>query len=186
MKFVEKLFRRHRIYTGKSVSFSADTISLPDGKKALREYLEHPGAVAVLPLLPDREHAIFVKQYRYPVRSVTLEIPAGKIDSKKKESPLTCVQRELEEETGYRASKITKMISYWPTPAFGTEVLHVYLAEGLTRGRYAPDADEFVKPCVIKITRALDMARRGIIKDSKTLIALFYYSFFIVGKKHKI
>jgi len=184
MKIVEKLYRRNRIYQGKSVNFSADTIKLPDGKTALREYLEHPGAVAVLPVLPDGKSAVFVRQYRYPIKSVTLEIPAGKIDIRSGESPIKCVRRELEEETGYRASKITKLISYWPTPAFGTEVLHIYLAGGLTRGNFNPDADEFVRPCVIKITDAIKMARDGTIRDSKTLIALFYYALFIVGKKY--
>src|SRR5512138_2389073 len=119
MDFIEKLSRRNRVFAGRSVNFSADEITLPDGKKSIREYMEHPGAVAVLPFTADGK-LVMVKQYRYPVRQVTCELPAGKLD--KGEKPSACVRRELREETGFSAGKIRRLISYWPTSAFSTEI----------------------------------------------------------------
>lgn len=177
MKYTEKLHRRHRIYKGKSVNFSADVVRLPDGKTSVREYLEHPGAVAILPILPGGDRAVFVRQYRYPVRSETIEIPAGKLD--RNEDPTLCARRELKEETGFRAGRIKKIFSYWPTPAFGTEVIHIYLATRLSGGRFSPDSDEFIEPVILKIADALNMVRRGQIRDSKTALALLFYERFI-------
>lgn len=168
--------RRRRVYRGKAVDFWVDTVRLPSGIVATREYLGHPGAVAVLAVAggtkkdPD---LLFVRQYRYPVKEVTLELPAGKLDPG--ESPRACVNRELEEETGFRASTVRKMLSYWPTPAFANEVIHLYLARGLLPGTFAPDADEFIEPVRLSLSRALGLVRRGRIKDSKTLIGLFAF-----------
>ncbi|PKN01401.1 MAG: ADP-ribose pyrophosphatase [Elusimicrobia bacterium HGW-Elusimicrobia-1] len=177
MKYTEKLHRRRRIYTGKSVNFSADVARLPDGKTSVREYLEHPGAVAVLPLMPGGRQAVFVRQYRYPVGKETLEIPAGKLSAK--ENPLACAKRELEEETGMRAGSIKKLFSYWPSAAFSTEVIHVYVATRLARGSFNPDSDEFIEPVIVDIDEAICMVRRGLIRDSKTALALLYYETFI-------
>lgn len=174
---VEKGVRRHRVYLGKAVDFWVDTVRLPSGGTATREYLGHPGAVAVVAVAggsakdPD---LLFVRQYRYPVKQVTLELPAGKLDPG--ESPRVCVNRELEEETGFRASRIRKLLSFWPTPAFANEVIHLYVARGLTSGTFSPDADEFIEPVRYPLSRALDMVRRGQIQDSKTLIGLFAFA----------
>lgn len=173
MKFKEKLYKRRRIYDGKVVKFSADLIRLPDGKKALREYLEHPGAVAALPLLPDGK-IVLVRQYRYPVKQITYEIPAGKLDGK--ESAISCVKREIEEETGFKAKKVKKIFSYFPTPAFGTEIIHIFLAEDLKKGSFKPDHDEFIQTTTVSFKTALKWVRTGKIKDSKTVIALLLYA----------
>jgi ADP-ribose pyrophosphatase len=173
MKLQEKLYKRHRIYTGKAVSFSADQIILPDGKKASREYMEHPGAVAVLPFV-DRERIVLVKQYRFPIREVTLELPAGKLD--KGESPASCVRRELAEETGYRAGKIRKIAAFWPTSAFSNEIIHIFVAEDLTPAKMSPDEDEFIETRVMPFKQALEWIRTGKIKDSKTVIALLFWA----------
>ena len=176
MNLVERGVRRKRVYRGIAVDFWVDTVRLPSGTLATREYLGHPGAVAVVAVAggpqsdPD---LLFVRQYRHPVKEVTLELPAGKLDPG--ESPRLCVNRELEEETGFRASRLRKMLSYWPTPAFANEVIHIYEARGLTPGTFAPDADEFIKPVRMSLSRALGLARRGRIKDSKTLIGLFAF-----------
>jgi ADP-ribose pyrophosphatase len=175
MKFTEKLVKRKRVYKGNAVHFSVDLIRLPDGKTATREYLEHPGAVAVLPFI-DKDNIVLVAQYRYPVGKLTLEIPAGKLDPGEK--PEACVRRELEEETGFKAGRIKKLVSYWPTPAFSNEVLHVYAASGLKEAVKSPDEDEFIEHRIMPFKKALRMARDGRIMDSKTIVALFYYAAF--------
>lgn len=171
MKFREKFLKRLKKIAGKAVGFHVDRVRLPNGRPATREYLDHPGAVAVLPFIaPDK--VIMVRQYRYPVDQITLEIPAGKLD--KGESPLRCVKRELrlEEETGYKAGRVKKLLSFWPTASFANEVIHIYTADKLTKGRLKPDEDEFLG-CEVwpleKLHREID---RGRIHDAKTLIAL--------------
>jgi ADP-ribose pyrophosphatase len=173
MKFEEKLSKRNRVYTGKAVHFSADEITLPDGKKACREYMEHPGAVAVLPFL-DAERIILVKQYRYPVTQLTYEIPAGKLDPG--ESIAACVKREMAEETGFYPKKVKRILSYWPTPAFSNEVIHVFFATDLVKTEKSPDEDEFISPAVMPFSRALAMVASGRIRDSKTVIALLAWA----------
>lgn len=166
---IERFVRKRTVWRGRAVDFRVDTIRLPNGKLATREYLDHPGAVGVVPLLPGGR-VVMVRQYRHPVREVTLELPAGKLD--KGEKPLACVRRELAEETGYTARKITPLLQYWPTPAFANEVLHMYAAEGLNPGKMATDEDEFLECVTLPIKKALDLVRRGEIKDSKTVIGL--------------
>ncbi len=166
---IEKLVRRKTVWRGRAVNFRVDTVRLPNGKRATREFMDHPGAVGVVPLLPDGK-VVMVRQYRHPVGKVTLELPAGKIDSG--ESLVTCVRRELREETGFTARKITPLIQYWPTPAFANEVLHLYIAEGLKAGKMETDADEFLECVTLPLRHALDLVKRGEIRDSKTIIGL--------------
>ena len=113
---------------------------------------------------------MLVRQYRFPVRRTTLEIPAGKFDGR--ENPLACIRRELREETGYSARKIKKLLDFWPTPAFANERLTIYLAEGLIPGALDPDPDEFLEVVVLPFREALRMVRCGRIRDSKTVIGL--------------
>jgi ADP-ribose pyrophosphatase len=168
-RLVETLVRKNPVYKGKMVDFCVDEVQLPNGKRATREYLDHPGAVGVVPFL-DRNTVIMVRQYRHPVGEVTLEIPAGKLDQG--EPILTCVKRELQEETGYTAKRIKPLLDYWPTPAFASEVLYLFVADGLIAGRQNPDADEFIEAVLLPFSKALQYVRRGKIKDSKTVIAL--------------
>lgn len=175
MKLTEKAFKKSKVYCGKAVDFYSDTVILPDNKKSVREYLYHPGAVAVIPFI-NKTDIILVKQFRYPVNKITYEIPAGKLD--KKESPLKCASRELKEETGYGAKTIKKILSFWPTPAFSNEILHIYAAMDLSLGNKCPDEDEFVENVFISYKQALEMIKNGKIKDSKTIIALTYLAVF--------
>jgi ADP-ribose pyrophosphatase len=175
VNFKEKLSRRSRVYTGKAIHFSVDEIILPDGNKATREYVEHPGAVAVIPFI-DNNQIILVKQYRYPVGAVTWEIPAGKLN--KGEKPLSCVKRELAEEAGYRPRKIKKMVSFWPTPAFANEVIHIFVAHDLVQVQASPDQDEFIETETVRVKTALQWIKSGRIQDSKTIIALLYWAQF--------
>jgi len=169
VRLIETMVRKNPVYRGKSVDFCVDEIRLPDGRSAVREYLDHPGAVGVVPFL-DPDTVVLVRQYRYPVGEVTLELPAGKLD--KDEEVLACVARELQEETGYTAKRIRPLLRYWPTPAFANEVLHLFTAEGLIPGRVNPDADEFLEVVEMPFEKALGLVRSGKIKDSKTVIGL--------------
>ncbi len=169
-KLVEKKIKSKKIYRGVT-GFNVDTVRLVNGKTSFREYMLHPGASAVLAFIEGK--VLFVEQYRYPVKKVTLELPAGKM--KKGQSPLACARAELEEETGYKAGKIKKMLSFNTSVAFSDEVLHIYLAEDLKRGEMHLDADEFVNVKLIDYEKALKMVKSGKITDSKTIIALLYY-----------
>ena len=151
------------------VDFRADEIRLPNGQPALREFMDHPGAVGIVPLL-DRDTVVLVRQFRYPVGETTLELPAGKLDDG--ESIEECTRRELREETGYTAKKLTPLLQYWPTPAFANEVLHLFVAEDLVAGRESPDEDEFLEVVRMPFDKALALIKTGKIKDSKTVIGL--------------
>jgi ADP-ribose pyrophosphatase len=180
LTFVEKAVKRKRVYKGKAVDFWVDTVRLSNGVVAKREYLGHPGAVAIVAVAggpASNPNILLVKQYRYPVGKVTYELPAGKLSPG--ENPAPCVHRELEEETGYKAKRIRKVLSYWPTPAFANEIIHIYVAQKLFRGRFNPDEDEMIEPQVMSLHRALRMIRSGAIQDSKTIIGLFAYKLHI-------
>ncbi len=166
----ENFHKKRVVYSG-TVDFRADTVLLPNGKKATRAFMSHPGAVAVLPVLDDGR-IVFVRQYRYPVAEATLEIPAGKLNSAS-DKPLGRVKAELKEETGYAAASIKPLISFWPTTAFSNEVLHIYTASGLRGGTHQDlDDDEFVNVEIMAFEQAWGLLKKGVIKDAKTIIAL--------------
>ena len=169
MKLTEKVYKKKKVYVGKAVDFCNDTVILPNNKKATREYIDHPGAVAIVPFV-NKTNIILVKQFRYPINKITYEIPAGKLDGK--EPLLKCAKRELKEETGYTAKKIEKLISFWPSPAFSNETLHIYKAMDLVPGKNNPDEDEFLTNFIISLKQAYEMVKLGKIKDSKTVIAI--------------
>lgn len=168
----EKPLKTKLIYKGKVAEFFCDKVQLPNGNVASREYIKHSGAAAVLPFV-DKEHIIFVKQYRYAIGKTTYEIPAGKIDAG--ETPLECATRELEEETSYKAKKFEPLISFYPTSALSTELLYIFSAFELAIGTLNPDKDEFVDTEIISFKDALGMIKNGRIKDSKTIIALLCF-----------
>lgn len=164
----ERFVKTLRRVQGRAVGFRIDRIRLLNGQPATREFLTHPGAVGVLAFTPEGR-MLLVKQYRYPVHQFTLEIPAGKLD--KGEQPLACVKRELEEETGYRAGRVRKLLSFWPTAAFSDEVIHLYQADRLTQTAAQPDDDEFLEIVHATSKQVARWIRSGKIRDSKTLIA---------------
>ena len=174
MKLFEKKLKNKKIFTGKAVGFNADTVQLPNGKTAIREYMTHPGAVAILPVLKNGD-IVFVKQYRYPVGEETYEVPAGKLNSKK-DGFLKRAKAELKEETGYSAKQMKHLVDFWPTPAFSNELLRIYIAADLKEGKANPDDDEFLRVEIIPLKKAMRMIKTGKIKDSKTIIALQAYS----------
>ena len=165
----EKKLSSELIYDGKILRLTRDTALLENGETAFREVIHHSGGVCVLPL-DDDGNVLFVKQFRYPFASVLLEIPAGKREPG--EDPLQCGIRELSEEVGARASEIIPLGKLYPTVAYNTEVIYMYLARGLSFHDQHLDADEFVDVIRIPLKEAYEMVMRDEIPDSKTQIAI--------------
>lgn len=157
------------IFEGKILRLKKDTVMLENGEHAFREVVEHSGGVCILPVTDDGE-IIFVRQFRYPFKEILTEIPAGKRE--KGEEPLTCGIRELKEEVGAVADKITYLGKLYPTVAYDTEVIYMYLAEGLHFSDQHLDEDEFVDIVKIPFDKAVEMVMRDEIPDSKTQIAI--------------
>lgn len=179
-RLMEKQIGNELDYKGGAIHFHVDTVEMINKKTARREYIHHPGAVAVLPVLPDGS-VILVEQYRYPVGEATLEIPAGKMHWGP-DSPVKRARAELREETGYTAKKIEKLTTFWPCCAFSNEALHIYTATGLVPGKAQPDEDEFLNVHKMPFEKAYKMVETGKIKDSKTVIALQSYAIKLLQK----
>ena len=158
------------IFDGVILHLYLDTVTLPNGKEAEREWIRHMGAVGVVPLLPDGR-VIMERQFRYPVQKVLWEIPAGKLDSPD-EDPLSAAKRELKEETGYEASSWVSIGCIHPAPAYSSERIHLFLAEGLTEGKQDLDEDEFLQVEAIPLHNLMRMIDEGEIPDLKTQTAL--------------
>lgn len=166
----EKYISREEIFEGNVMHVVRDVIELPNGKRATREVCLHNGAVAILPLLPDGR-VVMERQYRYPHSRVVLEIPAGKLDTPD-EIPLEAAKRELREETGALAGKMTYLGKIIPSSAILSEVIHLYLAEELTFGERELDEDEFLDVEYISLAELKSMVMTGEIADAKTQIAV--------------
>ena len=158
------------IFDGALLHVKRDTVKLPNGNQATREWIKHPGASAVIPVLPDGR-IVLVRQYRYPIGRVTLEIPAGKLDAPD-EDPLYCATRELSEETGYQAERIEKLTTIATTVGFSNECIHLYIAEGLTPGEQHPDEDEFIHVVKLPLAEAVQMVLDGRIYDAKSVTSI--------------
>ena len=167
---IEKQLNREEIFRGVALHVVRDEILLPSGKKSVREISLHNGAAAVIPILPDGR-VIMEKQYRYDHGKVMLEIPAGKLDTPD-EPPLDAAKRELREETGAVAEKYTFLGSIAPSPALINEVIHVYMAEGISFGERHLDEGEFLDLEYYTLDELYEMVMRGEITDSKTQIAI--------------
>ncbi len=166
----EEVLSRETVYPGVIVRLEHWQVRLPNGETALREVACHPGAAAVVAL--DREgQVILVRQHRVAVDRVTLEIPAGKLDSPT-EDPSQCAQRELSEETGLTAEHWQKLTCLETTPGFCNERIHLYLATGLAQGDRHPDADEFVDVVRMPLTQAVEQVMNGTFRDGKTALGL--------------
>ena len=169
---IEEKIGEESVYDGVLLHVQQDTVKLPNGHETIREWVRHPGASAVLPILPGGD-IVLVKQYRYPVGKVTLEVPAGKLD--KNEDPINCAIRELEEETGFVADKIKKLTTIATTVGFSDEVIHLYVAEDLSAGKFNPDDDEFINVVKMPFAEALKKIETGEIFDVKTIISILMH-----------
>lgn len=155
------------IYKGKILNLRVDKWQ---GYK--REVVEHNGSVAIIPMLNSKE-IIMAKQYRYPIKKYTLELPAGTLE--KNELPLKCAKRELEEETGYSAKTIKKIAEFYSAPGFCTEKMYLFIAKNLTKKKQMLEADEKIKIKKLKIHQALKFVKTGKIIDSKSIIGILLY-----------
>ena len=163
--------KKRRVYEGKILSLSVYDITL-NGRKVKREVVEHRGAAAILAF--EGKKVILVKQHRFPLGYV-LEIPAGTLE--KGEKPRACALREIQEETGYKAKKMTHFLTYYPSVGYNTEAIHCFVATGLTKvGDLKLDYDEVMSVVKIDFTKLLGMIKTGKIVDSKTICAVLTYA----------
>ena len=159
------------IYQGKLLDVRRDEVRLPNGNTSTREWIKHPGAVCMIPILPDGKLAL-IRQYRYPVQKEMIELPAGKLDIN--ENPQVCAIRELEEEIGYRSEKITFLTYIHPAIGFADEVMWLYFAENLVKTNLNLDDDEFLELIPTPLAQALKMVWNGKITDVKTIIGILW------------
>ncbi len=170
MELEEKTVSSRLIFDGKVVHLYKDTVRLPDGAESVREYVKHIGAVCILPLTDDGE-VILERQYRYAVRQILTEIPAGKLDAPD-EDPLEAAKRELREETGATAREMIPLGDYYGSPAILGERIRMFLAKGLTFGETEFDEDEFLEVFRLPLDEAEAAVLRGEIPDGKTQAAI--------------
>lgn len=171
MDLQESCIESSGVYDGCLLHVKKDRVRLPDGSESVREYITHPGAVAVL-ALNDKGNLIMERQYRYGPRREFFEIPAGKIDHG--EDTLITGQRELLEETGYVAREWQHLVTTWPCIGYADERIEYYLARGLTQQVQTLDEGEFLEVFELSLTDALEWIRVGKINDSKTIIGIFW------------
>lgn len=170
MKLEEKKISSKEIFDGKVINVTVDAVELPNGAEGIREIVHHRGAVCVLPLTDDGD-VICVRQFRYAHGEVLLEIPAGKLEEGEHDHRAAAL-RELSEETGAECSELIYLGKLYPSPAIFTEVIHMYLARGLTFGETHPDDDEFLEIERIPLEKLKDMVMRGEIYDAKTQVCV--------------
>ena len=171
MDLTEKRLAGEQVFSGGFIKVQRDSVSLPDGSEAWREYIRHPGAVAVL-ALDEHGDLVLERQFRYPASQTFIEIPAGKIDPQ--EPPLLTARRELLEETGYRAEHWFYLGKAYPCIGYSDEVIHYYLATGLQAGVRELDQGEFLEVIHLPLSEVMAMTLDGRINDSKSLVGLYW------------
>jgi ADP-ribose diphosphatase len=162
-----------QLYQGKVLDLHRETWELPDGREAEFEIVRHPGGAAILPILPDGR-LLLLKQFRPAANGVVVEIPAGRLEVG--EAPQQGAMRELQEESGWQAGKVTPLGTIYSTPGFCDEQIHLFLAERLTPDVINREPDEFIELFEIDLAGALGMIERGEIPDSKTQLAILNYA----------
>lgn len=167
----EQTLDSHELLHGNFLHAFRDRVRLPDGREASREYVRHPGAVVVVAELPDGRYVV-ERQWRYPLHHALIEFPAGKLDAG--EDLLACAQRELQEETGYRASQWAYAGPMHPVIAYSTEVIHIFFARGLQAGERQLDEGEFLDVFAASLEELLAWSRDGQLTDGKTLSCLLW------------
>lgn len=158
-------------FSGRLIDLYLDQVELPNGETTTREWIDHPGAVCLIPILPDGKICL-IRQFRYGPGEEFIEIPAGKLDAG--EAPLDCAYRELEEETGYRTNKLTFLTNIHPAIGFSNEKMWMYLAEELELSKKKLDEDEFLELLPTPLNKALEWVFSGKITDVKTIIGIMW------------
>lgn len=169
MVLSEKTVSSKVVYTGRIVTVKQDIAKLHNGNEVYREVVEHPGGVTVIPIDEDG-NVVAVRQFRYPFKKETLEVPAGKLEYG--EDPLDCAVRELSEETGITAGRMISLGSIYPSPGYCSEILHIYLALDLHYGQAHPDENEFLNVLKVPLEEFTNMVMRDEVRDAKTVVAV--------------
>ncbi len=177
LDLTEHLVSSETIASGGMLTVKRDQVRLPNGHNSQREYVRHPGAVVIVPILANG-NVILERQFRYPLHQVFIELPAGKIDAG--EEILVTGQRELLEETGFSAKKWVKLGHQHPCIGYSNEVIHMYLARGLSAGQHQRDADESLEVFDLPFEDCMNMIQRGEITDGKTIVALFFAEKYLI------
>ena len=174
VQYPEETIESQSIYSGKILSLRRDTVKIRDGKVAIREIVEHGGAVGII-AFTDEGKIILVRQFRKATGRELIEIPAGTLE--RGEDPIKCASRELEEETGYVASEIRHIISFYLAPGYSTEIMHIFHASGLQKTRQKLEEDEAVELIDVELDEAISMVQRNEIEDAKTITSLLAIKF---------
>ena len=161
--------REKNIYKGRVVNLDLETVRLPNGVTVELEIIHHPGAAAIVPM-KDEETVLLIRQYRHAAGGYILEIPAGTL--RPGEDPGVCAARELEEEIGFRPSALEPVVTFFTTPGFTDEVIHIYKATGLTPGKQNLDHDEVLEVVELPLKEAIGRIGDGTIRDGKTMVGL--------------
>ena len=172
-----------RLYTGRVISLDLDTVRFPNGTVGEIEIIRHSGASAIIPFLTEpagpEPEVLLIRQYRYAAAGYVYEIPAGRLDAG--ELPEACAARELTEETGYVAARLTALTTIFTTPGFTDEQIHLFSATGLTKAQRSLELDEFLDVEPMRFSRAVRMIELGEIRDGKTIAGLLYAATFCLA-----
>jgi ADP-ribose pyrophosphatase len=171
-----KVLKSRMVYEGPVFGVRRDEVIEPNGVKAVREMITHSGSVVVLPVLEDGR-ILMIQQYRYATRQYLWELVAGRIDPG--ESVKKAAARELKEETGYKAKRLSIFLDFFPTPGFLEERMYLLLAEGLTAGEAQPEEDEKIISRAYTLKELHEMMKRGKLHDAKSIAGILYYSTFL-------
>ncbi len=171
-----KVLSSETLYQGKVFRLQRDTVIEPGGVRAERDIIVHPGSVVVLPVFPDGR-VLLIRQYRHSVGEFLWELVAGRKEPE--ETPPVAARRELEEETGYRARRLRKLMRVVPTPGFVNEWMWIFAAEGLSKGAARPEEDENITPRIFTLKEAEKMIERGTLRDAKSICGILYYARFL-------
>ena len=170
------ILKSEMIYEGKVFGVRSDQVAEPNGVKATRVVITHPGSVVVLPILKDGR-IVMIEQYRHATRQYLWELVAGRIDQG--ETVKQAAARELKEETGYTAKRFTEFLDMWPTPGFLEERMHILLAQGLTEGQASPEEDEKIISRAYSVKQLRQMMKNGKLRDGKSIAGILYYLTFL-------
>ncbi len=178
-ELTEKQLASTNVFDGVLLHVYRDEVTLPDGRTSIREYIKHPGAAVMVPILENGD-IVMERQYRYPLGRELVELPAGKIDHG--EDPIESARRELLEETGYEGDWFTKVGILHPCIGYSDEVIHIYIVEGLTFHQEQQDKDEFIETFTLPFNEALDAVKTGEITDAKSMVGILWAEKYVSGE----